>query len=70
MEQQIKSKYNKLVLRYIKQGKICLTPKIKKHFDEKLFDDGVKDNILIEIDRNDIGQRQFIFTDYARKVLD
>lgn len=70
MKQEIKKKYFGFVTKYISNHKICLSASLKKNYTENFFDDAVKDNILVEIEKNDIGERQFIFTDYARKIFD
>lgn len=67
----MRKKYSGFIWKYIdsKGSKLCLTTKIKEKYSEKFFDDAVKGRILKEIEKNDKGQRQFKFTDYARKFL-
>ena len=69
MDQEKKEKYYGFVVKFITGKKICLTTKIKQKYGEDFFDDAVNDGILTEIGENDIGQRQFIFTEYAKDIL-
>lgn len=69
MDKEIKEKYNGFVFSYISQGKVCMSTKMKQKYGEKFFDDATKDKILIEIENNDIGLRQFIFTKHAEEIL-
>ena len=69
MEKEFKQKYYGFVCKFISNRKICLTTKIKDKYTEKFFDEAINDNILEEIDKNDIGQRQFIFTEFAREII-
>lgn len=68
MDEELKKKYTKFVLSYIASKKVCLNQMMIKHgYDEKFFDDAVKDGILKEINENDIKQRVFKFTELAKQ---
>lgn len=69
MDKELKEKYYGFVVSYISNKKICMTTMIMRKYEEKFFDDAVNDGILIEIDRNDEGMRQFVFTRYAEDIL-
>lgn len=69
MDKEIKEKYYRFVVSYISGKKVCMSTMLKQKYGETFFDDAVKDGILKEIDNNDIGLRQFIFTQYAEKIL-
>lgn len=68
MDEDIRKKYTAFVTTYIGR-KICLGTTMKNRYGEKFFDDAIKDNILQEIEKNDIGQRQFVFTKFARNFV-
>ena len=70
MDKEKKDRYGEFVYKFINSKKICMTTKLKQKFGEDFFDQAVKDGILIEIEKNDVGQRQFLFTEYAKKVLE
>lgn len=69
MDKEIRAKYYGFVAQFIKNQKICMTTMIERKYGENFFNDAVKDGILKEIEENNIGKRQFIFTEYARTML-
>lgn len=69
MEKEIKSKYCSFVTKFIGQ-KVCMGTMLERKYTEEFFNDAVKDGILKEIEKNNDGKRQFIFTEYARRVLE
>lgn len=69
MDKEIKAKYCGFVAKFINNQKICMTTKLERKYGENFFNDAIKDGILKEIEKNNIGKRQFIFTEYARTIL-
>lgn len=69
MEIWKRKKYTKFIMAYILNDTICLNGMMLKKYGEDFFNNAVKDNILEERGQNDIGQRQFRFTDFARQFI-
>ena len=70
MDKNLKRKYYGFICKFISEKKICLTTKIEKRYTEQFFSDAKNDGILLEIEHNDDGNRQFTFTKKAREFLD
>ena len=69
MDKDFKIKYHAFVYAYYTSRKICLNGMMKRKYNEKFFFFVVKDKILIEIEKNDAGERQFIFTNLAKELI-
>lgn len=72
MEKELKKKYTGFIYAYIGNKVVCLSGMmIANGYDEKFFNDAVKDNILIELktNKND-DQRKFKFTEFAKNFLE
>lgn len=69
MDKDFKVKYHAFVYAYYTSEKICLNGMMKKKNNEEFFNEAVRDNILIEIEKNDVGERQFTFTNLAKKLI-